>query len=406
MKIEIIGLAIENILANRLRAGLSALGIIIGVGSMIAVLSIIEMGRQGILTEMGEMGADLVWVNPNLSSCEFFPERDENEFSEMMKNQELIRSLKDSDILAIKRQCSKVLDIAQQASTNLLIPCYGNRQIDFGIHGITPSYKAVRSIEIRGGRFINDADVNFHRKIAVIEEGKKQKRLFGLVSPLGKEVKLFGLNFKIVGLTKEKNGWFGMDSPGKIYIPLTTFQALEGERIDLAYLKTSDVQRATEQVKLVLRQRYKEKGFSVENSQEMIKGFQNIMTIAILVGGGIAAISLLVGGIGIANVMFVSVKERTKEIGTLKALGVKEKDILLQFLIEAVFLCLAGGAVGLGLGLLIGKIFSYFASQPFGCNLWIILIGFGFSSITGIISGIWPARAAARLDPIEALRYE
>ncbi|MEK9148969.1 MAG: ABC transporter permease, partial [Candidatus Desantisbacteria bacterium] len=345
MKVEIIRLAIDNIMANRLRAGLSALGIIIGVGSMIAVLSIIEMGRQGILTEMNQMGADLLWVNPSSFSSEFFPDSEEIGFEERIEDQEVIGSLKDTDILAIKRQCSPVLEIAPEASTYLDIPCSGNRQINFEIHGVTPSYKAVRCIEIRHGRFINQADLSLCRKIAVIEEGKKQKRLFGLVSPLGKEIKLFGLNFKIIGLAKEKNGGFGM---GKIYIPLTTFQGLEGERIDLAYLKASDVKKATEQVKLVLKQRYKEKAFSVESSQDMIKSFREIMTIAILVGGGIAAISLLVGGIGIANVMFVSVKERTKEIGTLKAIGAMESDILLQFLIEAVSLCLAGGAIGIG----------------------------------------------------------
>ncbi|MBU2461680.1 ABC transporter permease [bacterium] len=400
MRIEIIRLAIDNIMANRLRAGLSALGIIIGVGSMIAVLSIIEMGRQGLMTEMNEMGADLLWVDPRYPHFDFelFPEGNESEFEEdITPFENILGSLKDADILAIKRQCSVVSEIAPEASTNLNIP-HRHRQINFEIHGITPSYQSVCSIEVRRGRFINNADVSFHRKIAVIEEGKKQKRLFGLVSPLGKEIQLFGLSFKVVGLTKEKSGGFGMDGPGKIYIPLTTFQGLEGKRIDLAYIKASDVKKATEDVKAILNQRYKGKGFSVESSQDMIKGFHEMMTIAILVGGGIAAISLLVGGIGIANVMFVSVKERTREIGTLKAIGVKERDILYQFLIEAVSLCLGGGAVGIGLGLLIGKIFSYFAEAPFGCNLWIILAGFGFSTITGIISGILPARAAARLE--------
>lgn len=398
--IEIIRVAIDNLRANKLRSGLSALGVIIGVSSIIAVISIAESGRQEIINEVKEMGSDLIWIYPEPWA---FPRKNMEEFREGL-------SILTWDVVkAIKRQCSVIQNVAPQVETFQRVS-RANKDLQFQIFGITPEHHLVRGIELLRGRFITPFDLEYSRKVCIIEECKKSKRLFGLVSPIGKKVRLFGLNFDIIGVAKEKTEGFGMENPGKIYIPITTLQRLIGEeRVDLVYAKVKNprlVKKGIHQVKMVLNQRYNNNKFSVESAQDVIEATSRIMTIVVLIGGGIAAISLLVGGIGIMNVMFVSVKERTREIGILKAIGVKEQDILLQFLIEAVTLSVMGGGIGIILGILIGKIFSLIADMPLAIKVWIVSLGFIFSTLTGVISGIYPARQAARLDPIEALRYE
>ncbi|MFH1961473.1 MAG: ABC transporter permease [bacterium] len=397
--IETIKEAVETLRLHKLRSILTMLGIIIGVASIIGLLSISISSQKKILQEMEVIGSDIIWINST---------------SKTSNNQKGIfcpqRKLGQKDIVAMKRQCSAIVDLAKEVRDFQRVT-YSNKHFTCDILGVEPVYQSVRKLILIEGRFITSFDLVSCRKVCVIEDSKEIKKLFGLINPLGKEMLISGLSFNVIGKIACKNKGLGMESTPKIYLPLTTLQKINGtKRVDLIYAKVKSynlVEKGKQQVAIVLAQRYgRNHSFEVESASEMIEATKDIMNIITLVGIGIASISLLVGGIGIANVMLVSVTERKREIGIRKAIGAKKQQILIQFLIEALTLSLIGGFIGIGLGVSVGNIFNLLLELPLSFHWWVVLIGFLFSAIVGSFSGFYPAMQAAKLNPIESLRYE
>jgi len=398
--IETIKEAIESIRLHKLRSILTMLGIIIGVGTIIGLLSISLSTKQKILQEIEEMGSDIIWINPIPQSQQV---NDKNRTFP-------VKRLVERDIRAIKSQCSSIVTITKELREYQPV-IFRNRHFMWDIFGIEPAYLKVRKFRVIQGRFISSIDLTSSQRICVLEECKETKKLFGLSRPIGKEISIGGLRFKVVGIVRQKSGDIGEIPSPKIYIPLSTLQKINPAReIDILYAKVKDynwVKKGKEQIEAVLIQRYgKNHGFLVECAADMIEITKNVMNIVTLIGTGIASISLIVGGIGIANMMLVTVAERRREIGIRKAIGAKKRDILTQFLIEAVTLCLLGGITGIFLGVVVGNIFNLVLDLPLSFQFWVILVGFIFASGVGVFSGIFPAIRAANLDPIEALRYE
>lgn len=391
--IDVIYEAIESIKLHKLRSILTMLGIIIGVATIIGLLSISLSTKQKLLQEIEKMGSDIIWINP-------IPQSQKSH----------LKRLVEEDIVAIKHQCASIVAITKELRDFQQVT-FRNKHFMWDIFGIEPAYLEVRRLKLMQGRFVSSIDLTSSQRICIFEECKEIKKLFGLSSPIGKEILIGGLRFKVVGIVGQKSQGIGEISTPKVYIPLTTLQRTNPTReMDILYAKVKDynwVKKGKEQIEAILRQRYgKNHGFLVECAADMIETTKNVMNIVTLVGTGIATISLIVGGIGIANMMLVAVAERRREIGIRKAIGARKKDILIQFLIEALTLCSLGGIMGIFIGVVVGNIFNLLLEMPLSFQFWVILVGFIFASIVGVFSGIYPAIRAANLDPIEALRYE
>ncbi len=398
--IETIKESIESIRLHKLRSILTMLGIIIGVGTIIGLLSISLSTKRKILQEIEKMGSDIIWINPISQSQELNGKN--KRFS--------VKRLVERDIRAIKYQCPSIVTITKELRDFLPV-IFRNKHLMWDIFGVEPAYLEVRRLKLVQGRFVSSIDLTFSQRICILEECKEIKKLFGLSSPIGKEISIGGLRFKVVGVVSQKGEEIGEIPSPKIYIPLTTLQKINLAReVDILYANIKDynwVKKGKEQIEAVLTQRYgKNHSFLVECAGNMIETTKNVMNIVTFVGTGIASISLIVGGIGIANMMLVAVAERRREIGIRKAIGAKKKYILTQFLIEAITICLLGGIMGIFIGVIVGNIFNLLLDLPVSFQFWVILVGFIFASVVGIFSGIYPAIRAANLDPIEALRYE
>jgi len=399
--VEIIKEAVGVLKLHKLRSILTMLGIVIGVASIIGLLSISLSSQRKILEEIETLGPDIIWIYSTPQSNNPGGRRD------IFRPQ---RTLSSRDIAAIKKQCSSVVEVAKELRDFQKVT-YSNKHFTWDVLGVESSYQSVRNLVLTEGRFIASSDLDSFQKVCVIEDSKETKEIFGLSNPVGKRISIGGLGFKVIGKLAPKSEGIGTDPTPKIYLPLTALQKMNGtRRIDLVYVKVSGYnleEKGKQQIEAVLSQRHGQNhGFEIECIQEILAATKKIANIVTLVGIGIAAISLLVGGIGIANVMLVSVTERRREIGIRKAIGAQKREILIQFLIEALTLSLTGGLIGIGLGTCIGNLFNLLLELPLSFQWWLILIGFSFSAAVGICSGLYPAIKAANLNPIESLRYE
>jgi putative ABC transport system permease protein len=276
------------------------------------------------------------------------------------------------------------------------------------ILGLDLEYTKIRNLSVASGRQITNADVSSGRNVAVIGTSIVDK-FFGSSNPIGKQVKIGGQKFEIVGVLKEiGSGGFGVDTNSYVIIPITAAQSVFGVKgVQAIAVKATDkenIPQAINQVKKLLGRHLKDDDFSVIDSGSLVQTINQILGVVTIALGGIAAISLVVGGVGIMNIMLVSVTERTREIGLRKAVGAKPQDILIQFLIEAVILSLGGGIIGIIFGALGALAISHFVETS--VSFWSIALAFGVSAIVGIIFGVAPAARASRLSPIEALKYE
>ena len=395
---ENISLAFESILAHRFRSFLTALGIIFGVAAVIAVVALGEGQRLKIMKEFENMGADLIWITT------YYPQDE----TEAQNYQPENVSLTMDDLADIARRAPAVAEVAPIVDSSALVK-YGNKSGQFQIRGTTPNGQVLESLRILKGQFFTDYDLKNRSQVAVLEDNAGLRRLFGLTDPVGKEIKIDEKTYQVIGLVEEASSRYG-NQGGSLYMPITTLQKVQGwTEINLAYAKAQNaqaVEQAAKQIELILGQRYGAKKFSAYNMARYLKSTKRMLLVTALVIGGIAAISLLVGGIGIMNIMLVSVTERTREIGIRMAMGARPGDILTQFLIEAASLCLIGGIIGLPLGMGAGKILSIFIKIPSTTPYWAVLIGLGFSLAVGLVSGAYPAYRAAKLEPAQALRYE
>lgn len=382
--------AVITLKTHNLRSILTMLGVIIGVTSITGLLSISLSNQKKVLEEIEIIGSDIMWINSSSNTL----------YSQ--------KCLLNDDIKAIKKQCSAVVGMAKELKDSQRVT-YSNKHLLVNIVGVEPDYQLLRSLILTEGRFITSFDLGNSRRVCVIEDSKEIKKLFGLSNPFGKDVLITGLRFKVIGRVSRKNVGIGMNYSPMVYLPLTTLQRInKTKRIDLVYAKVPNynlVKKGKQQIELVLSQRYGyNHGFEIECASEMIETTKEVMNVITIVGIGIATISLIVGGIGIANVMLVSVTERKREIGIRRAIGAKKQDILTQFLIEALTLSLIGGVIGIILGAGIGITFNLLLNLPLSFHWWIALIGFLFSVAVGIFSGLYPAIQAANLDPIQDMK--
>lgn len=401
---ESVSIALNALVANKLRSILTMLGIIIGVGAVIAMISI-GMGVQDkVETSIASLGSNLIMVTPGAAS---------SSGSRQAAGSNITLTAKDAQ--AIAKEVSGISQVAPSVSKQYQIVA-GNQNWTTTVQGTTPEYQGVRNTGVQSGSFITSQDVDTRNRVAVIGS-TVASNLFGEVNAVGQTIRINNAPFKVIGVLESKGqSAGGQDQDDTVIVPMTTAQErLMGishvQMISVQADNTEVINKVQEDLTTLLRARHKitadkADDFTVRNMVSVMNtAAETTQTITLLLGN-IAAISLLVGGIGIMNIMLVSVTERTREIGIRKALGAKYKDILLQFLIEAVVIGVVGGSIGILLGISSSYIISLIAGWKTVISPLSIIAAFAFSVGIGLFFGIYPARKAALLDPIDALRYE
>ncbi|MBV1908693.1 MAG: ABC transporter permease [Kangiellaceae bacterium] len=399
--------AISSVRAHGFRSFLTTLGIIIGVSSTIAVVSVIQGLSYSINQQFEGFGSNSISI------------RSSTPRSERLKGK--IARITAEDINAIRNNSEGIEFITPQLGSTVggtnSVKYKGNQSFA-QVAGSTYSYQNVQNLDMKFGRFISYTDNETRRKVIVI--GDKLKEDLELPSnPVGEFIYFAGEWLKIVGLAEPKGSFFGFSQDNFAILPYSTMQSLNGNLMEpdifvqLQLKDTEQLDKVKARLTRILRKQHRlksgeEDDFKIETPEQLTSGISAIIDTMTVVLGGIVSISLLVGGIGIMNIMLVSVTERTREIGICKAIGAKRHHILLQFLIEAIVLSLLGGVIGIilgyGLGTLAAALIPGF--PPANVPLWAVGVAFGFSAFVGILFGIIPAAKAANLDPIDALRYE
>ena len=392
---------------NKMRSFLTALGIIIGVGAVIAMVSIGEGARQGIEDRFDAMGTHLLFVSPGSQNV-----------GGRHGGWGSRTTLKEDDAEAILEQCDAVQLVSPAVSSRAQVVS-GNKNWNTSIQGTGAYYPEVRNWEVEFGTYFTDSQVRSSAKVCVLGADIKTN-LFEFEDPIGQVIRIKSLPFKVVGVLKargESGGWGSRDD--QICIPYTTAMLrLEGQdyvnSIDVRAVSAQLMPVAKMQIEELLRNRHRiapgaEDDFTVRNMSDVAETAAESTQIMTILLGSIASISLLVGGIGIMNIMLVSVTERIREIGIRMAVGARERDILLQFLTEAIVLSLLGGLIGIGFGFGASKLIrniSIFSQFQTFVSPQSVVVAFSFAAAVGIFFGFYPARKASKLDPIEALRYE
>ena len=396
---EILRSALRSLGANRLRTALTMLGMIIGVAAVVAMISIGEGARVSIERSIQSLGTNLLTVRPG--AAQRGGVRSGNVETLVIEDADALRLLP-----GVVRVAPEVYRSAQVR--------YLAANANAGVVGSAPEYLQVRALAMAQGSFLTDADVKGRRRVAVLG-AKTARDLFGGLDPVGERIQIRGQTFAVIGVFVEKGeGWQNYDE--QIVIPVTTHQRV---LFGIAHLSTISVQAVDgydiptlqADIERTLRGRHRIRpgeadDFNVRTQKELLQSMGEMTGTLTRLLGGVAAVSLLVGGIGIMNIMLVSVRERTREIGIRKAVGARRSDILLQFLIEAVIVSVAGGLVGIALGYGISSVVGKFGEWEMIVPLYAVVLAVGTSAAIGIGFGVWPAREAARLDPVEALRYE
>lgn len=390
-------MAFKQLKTNKLRSFLTMLGIIIGVASVILLVSLGKGVTQEVNSQMGDLGSNLITVmntsvNPN----------DKISYDDAMKYQNI------DGVKSVSPELSGQVNAAYDYQTK-----------NVKVIGTNDQYQGARSLDLENGRFLLPIDIEYGQKVAVLGPSVASD-LFGFANPVGETVRLNGLPYKVVGVLKEKGASMMGSSDDQIFIPIMAAQRmLKDTNVRTIYVETKsadvvDPVVSTLESRLSIQMNEKEDDassqtgpkYQVINQQEILNAFNTISNTLTTALGAIAAISLVVGGIGIMNIMLVSVSERTREIGIRKALGAKKRAILMQFLIESVVISVVGGIIGIIIGASGAAIFGSVANIPSGITAGTIIFSFAFSLCIGVIFGIAPANKAAKLRPIDALRSE
>ena len=403
MRWSVVGrLALRSLYASKLRSALAALGILIGVAAVIALLSLGAGAQKSIVSRVSALGTDLLMVRPGLR-------RGAHGVSAGVH-----QNLTIADAEALVAEAKGVGRVSPVVRSRAQLK-YFNQNTNTTVIGAAPTYFAIRNFEVEKGRAFTDMEVTGVARVAVLGPATVED-LFGEGDVLGENIKLKGITFRVVGVLKAKGdqGWFNPDD--QAIIPYTAamdrvFGLDHLGEIDVQATATSDVDLAKREIGVVLRKRHRiregeEDDFSVRSQAEMLDTISSVTGTFTLLLGGIAAISLLVGGIGIMNIMYVTVTERTREIGIRKAIGAKNRHILGQFLFEAVLLSGLGGVAGLAFGLSVATLLSWLMGFDTVIRVGDVVLALSFSVGVGVFFGYYPARRAAGLNPIDALRYE
>jgi len=399
--LDLFKMALRSLIANTMRTFLTTLGMIIGVASVISMISIGEGARQQTLSTIEKFGTNIITIKPG---------RKKNRHV----SSDTVKTLKLSDAEAIEKSIPLITGVAAQVYRSAQLK-YGSKNTNTTVRGTGEKYLKLSNFTIERGRYFNKEEVQSVRKVAVIGS-TVVKNLFGDISAIGKEIKVDGNNYLVIGSTEQKGALSWFDPDDQIFIPVTTAQKrLFGihhiQSIDVQAKKMEDLEVIKKDIDSLLRIRHgirktEDSDFHVQNSSQWLNSWGDAAKTFTYLLGGIAAISLLVGGIGIMNIMLVSVTERTKEIGIRIAIGAKKSEIMEQFLIESVLISFIGGGLGILLGIIISRTVSKIGGWDTIVSTQSIILAFGFSVAIGIFFGFYPARKAANLNPIDALRYE
>ena len=390
---EAFRVALEALRANRLRSVLTMLGVIIGVAAVVILVAIGSGAKREVEQQVEGLGSNIIIVVPGKFELGSAPT-----LSRL--------TLADVDLLGRVVGDRNRVAVSISSGENVRV---GARQAFVTVNGVNESVPNVFNRPLARGDYITSADVDTRRRVAVLGS-TAARRVFGDVDPLGRQISIAGVRFRVVGVFAKVGSTFGVDRDAEVHIPVTAAQRLFGvERIDGLAVKapTSDaVPGLQRRLVAALQDKYAGEEFSAVTQTQILGTIGRILGLLTLVLAAIAAISLLVGGVGVSNIMLVSVRERTREIGLRKALGARQRDILLQFLIEAVLLCVVGGVIGIGLGVGASLLADALSPLPAVIAWWSPALAFGVSAAVGVFFGVAPARRAGRLDPVVALRAE
>ena len=403
---ELIFESISTFTLNKLRTGLATLGIVIGIGSVIALVSLGQSSQKAVAVQIQSLGSNLLTVIPGAASTGFV---------RGAQGGATTLTYEDAKALQTSSQVTAVKNVSPELSRRTQVTT-GRKNTNTQILGVVPIFAEVRKVNLASGTFISQKDVEGMGRVAVLGPQVVADLFEEGANPIGQQVRINNQSFRVTGVTVPKGGTGFQNQDDMVFVPLTTAQKLV---FGTDYISSISVEaqnervmtQAQDEIGYLLLARHKLKDPSQADftifSQNDILGAASAVTgtfTALL--SGIAAISLLVGGIGIMNIMLVTVTERTREIGLRKALGAKKKAIITQFLTEAIILTFAGGVIGMGLGTAASFLISNFINLPFTLSLQSILLAIGVSVSIGILFGWYPAQKAANLQPIEALRYE
>jgi putative ABC transport system permease protein len=398
--IETLKVAKDSLINNRMRSVLTMLGVIIGVTAVILLVSIGEGARRYIKKELGDLGSNILAVVPGKTSRE----------GGMHMGTTSVRKLTYDDAVILEKRAGSVLHAVPVILGTSWIK-HGGKSRDTYIIGVTDPYFRVRNLDIELGRTFTSSEVESNRRVCVL--GRTVKRdVLGDQNPLGAKVTIGDSKYRVVGVIAPKGVTLGNDLDDIILVPVTAARELFDTdsllNITVKVKGHEFIERAKKEITEILMKRHAgNEDFTILSQDEMLKVMNKILAIMTAVLSGIAAISLVVGGIGIMNIMLVSVRERTKEIGIRKAMGARSSDIMFQFLTEAVTLSLIGGSMGIVFGGCVSVAIPYVIDfLPTKLQWWSVGLAFFFSFAVGVFFGVYPARKAAQYDPIIALRYE
>ena len=393
--LEMIRLALSRLRTGRVRAVLTMLGVIIGVASVVALVGVANGTTSNITTRLASLGTNLLTVSPTTQGSDGST------------------SLSLDDATAIA-EVDLVSGVAPEVSTSLTVSA-GDQTTTTTIVGTTASYADVRAYEVWQGTFLTEPAVERDLRVAVL--GNSTAEDLGLdETDLGTEISIGGIPFQVIGILQPKGGSGFQDPDDQVMVPVGTVQKyfVGGDSvrtIGVSVVAGGDMDAASDEITAILRERHEiasadDDDFSIFDQTQLLEAASSISGTLALLLGGIASISLVVGGIGIMNIMLVSVRERTREIGIRKAIGARGRDILAQFLVEALTLSLLGGFIGIAVGIAVSAGIGQLAGWGFAFDPTTVVAAVLFSLLVGVVFGVWPARQAARLDPITALRYE
>ncbi len=387
--LESIRVALEGIQANKLRSFLTTLGIVIGIAAVIAVVAIGQGGQAVLMAEMEKVGTNIFFV-----SVDWNDESSHKGFSA-------------GDVQVLKDRLPGITHLSANSSNtdNVRGP---KKKKYCTVQGVSSDYSFISKMTMKEGRFFSSGDDGLGRRVAVLDEALADE-IFGRADPVGNMVSIGSTPFLVIGLVAKGESIFGFSENVNAYIPGKTWRNIYGSYISNlqgSAVSKEKVQETMEQAVKVLERRHPGVQYTSQSMEQIKQSAGKITGIMTLVISAIAGISLFVGGIGVMNIMLVSVTERTREIGIRKALGARRKDILVQFLIESVVLSVLGGIIGMAVGIGGAFIIAKVAKWPPLVSWWTALLAFAFSACIGVIFGLLPANKAAKMDPIEALRRD